>query len=94
MYKQDPMYEITMTPSLMKTIREYNKKMNNLKVSVYEDTSVPTTGVAGYTSQDGLVCKNNGEHCLSNIIRTWGVKGCAISKGVSGYKRCSGVTAW
>ena len=93
-YKQDPMYEITLTPSLMKTIREYNKKMNNVKVTVYEGTKVPTTGVAGYTSQDGLKCKNNGETCTSEIIRTWGVKGCAIKTGKAGYSKCKGVTAW
>ena len=93
-YKQDPMYEITLTPSLMKTIREYNKKMNNVKVTVYEGTSLPTTGVAGYTSQDGLVCKSNGETCTSKIIRTWGVKGCAIKSGKAGYTKCTGVTAW
>ena len=93
-YKQDPMYEITLTPALMKTIREYNKKMNNVKVTVYEGTGVPTTGVAGYTSQDGLVCKNNGETCTSKIIRTWGVKGCAIKTGKAGYSKCKGVTAW
>ena len=29
-YKESPMYEITLTPALMKTIREYNKKMNNI----------------------------------------------------------------
>ena len=46
------------------------------------------------TSQDGLKCKNNGETCTSEIIRTWGVKGCAIKTGKAGYSKCKGVTAW
>ena len=93
-YKQSPMYEITLTPALMKTIRTYNKSMNNRKVSVYEGTSKPTTGVAGYTSQDGLKCTDNGGHCTSQKIRDWGVKGCAIKGKTAGYSKCKGVTAW
>ena len=93
-YKQSPMYEITLTPALMKTIRTYNKSMNNRKVSVYEGTSKPTTGVAGYTSQDGLKCTDNGGHCTSQKIRDWGVKGCAIKGKTAGYSKCKGVTEW
>ena len=93
-YKQSPMYEVTLTVSLMKEIRKYNKEMNNRKVTVYEGTSKPTTGVAGYTSQDGLKCTDNGGHCTSKKIREWGVKGCAIKGATGGYTKCSGVTAW
>ena len=93
-YKQSPMYEVTLTVSLMKEIRKYNKEMNNKKVSVYEGTSKPTTGVAGYTSQDGFKCTDNGGHCTSQKIRDWGVTGCGIKGKTSGYSKCSGITAW
>lgn len=93
-YKQSPMYEVTLTVSLMKEIRRYNKEMNNRNVTVYEGTSTPTTGVAGYTSQDGFKCTDNGGHCTSKKIRDWGVTGCGIKGKTAGYSKCSGITAW
>lgn len=64
-YKKEPMYEITLTPSLIKTIRSYNKQQNN------EDE--------GYSDFE-LTC-TNGRKCLSSFLRTnlvGHISGCGI----------------
>lgn len=90
-YKESPMYEITLTPSLMKTIREYNKKMNAKKYQIYDEI-----GIAGYSDYESMKCEGNGMKCSSNKIREWGVKGCAIEEGFDGskYNKCNNVEKW
>lgn len=90
-YKESPMYEITLTPSLMKTIREYNKKMNSKKYSIYGEI-----GIAGYSDYESMKCEGNGAKCASTKIREWGVKGCAIQEGFDGskYNKCNTVDKW
>lgn len=55
--KVEPMYSITLTPSTMKKIREYNK--NNNYNSMY-------TGGSGV---DKLVCNSEGRECYSEFLR-------------------------
>ena len=92
-YKLDPMYEITLTPELMNKIREYNSSQNKKIISVYGDSAKSTTGVAGYTSYTNFEMKDG--HFISNNIRNWGVRGCAIALGKGSYSKCNGVHgAW
>ena len=92
-YKLDPMYEITLTPELMNKIREYNSSQNKKIISVYGDSDKSTTGVAGYTSYTNFEMKDG--HFISNYIRNWGVRGCAIALGKGSYSKCNGVHgAW
>ena len=92
-YKLDPMYEITLTPQLMNKIREYNSSQNKKIISVYGDSDKSTTGVAGYTSYTNFEMKDG--HFISNNIRNWGVRGCAIALGKGSYSKCNGVHgAW
>ena len=92
-YKLDPMYEITLTPELMNKIREYNSSQNKKIISVYGDSDKSTTGVAGYTSYTNFEMKDG--HFISNNIRNWGVRGCAIALGKGSYSKCNGVHgAW
>ena len=87
-YKLDPMYEITLTPELMNKIREYNSSQNKKIISVYGDSDKSTTGVAGYTSYTNFEMKDG--HFISNNIRNWGVRGCAIALGKGSYTKCNG----
>lgn len=92
-YKLDPMYEVTLTPELMNKIREYNSSQNKKIISVYGDSDKSTTGVAGYTSYTNFEMKDG--HFISNNIRNWGVRGCAIALGKGSYSKCNGVHgAW
>lgn len=92
-YKLDPMYEITLTPQLMNKIREYNSSQNKKIISIYSDSDKITTGVAGYTSYTNFEMKDG--HFISNNIRNWGVRGCAIALGKGSYSKCNGVHgAW
>lgn len=92
-YKLDPMYEITLTPELMNKIRKYNSSQNKKIISVYVDSDKKTTGVAGYTSYTNFEMKDG--HFISNNIRNWGVKGCAVALGKGSYTKCNGVReAW
>ena len=92
-YKLDPMYEITLTPQLMNKIREYNSSQNKKIISIYPDSDKITTGVAGYTSYTNFEMKDG--HFISNNIRNWGVRGCAIALGKGSYSKCNGVHgAW
>ena len=92
-YKLDPMYEITLTPELMNKIRKYNSSQNKKIITVYVDSDKKTTGVAGYTSYTNFEIKDG--HFISNNIRNWGVRGCAIALGKGSYSKCNGVHgAW
>ena len=91
-YKLDPMYEIDLTPALMKTIKNYNSKQNLEHKTVYGRTNV--SGYSDFT----LVCKKdsrigNYTQCTSKIIRDWGVKGCGIGEGKIATK-CGTTVAW
>ena len=90
-YKESPMYEITLTPSLMQEIRKYNKQMNSKKLSIYKEI-----GIAGYADYESMVCEGNGKKCASKKIREWGVSGCGISEGFnsSKYTKCNNVEKW
>ena len=81
-YKNSPLYEIVLTPALMKEIREYNKEQNGKIITIYDGAS-SSTGIAGYGDYDSMVCKDNGQYCISTKIRDWNVTGC----GVDGYDK-------
>ena len=88
-YKQSPMYEITLTPTLMKEIREYNKKQNSKLITIY-DGNTANTGVAGYGDYDSMKCLGNGTMCISNVIRDWGIDGCGIKNyDKSKFSKCN-----
>ena len=100
-YRLDPMYEVNLTPSLMRKIREYNKQQENVTGTFYVGSNVQPgksiSGKLGY-SDFTLTCKTDGSgskssECTSAVIRSWGVKGCAIS-GSSGYSNCGSTVAW
>ena len=96
LYKLQPMYEITLTPALMRKIQQYNTTKNNTKEWYYRGTAKEVFATVGY-SDYSLTCKTNADgsktkQCTSAIIRTWGVKGCAITG--SGYTRCGNTVAW
>ena len=87
------MYEITLTPQLMNKIRKYNSSQNKKIISIYSDSDKITTGVAGYTSYTNFKIKDH--HFISENIRNWGVRGCAIALGKGSYSKCNGVHgAW
>ncbi len=91
-YKLDPMYEIDLTPALMKTIKKYNSERNMKQKTVYGKTSIQ--GFSDFT----LKCKvdsnaGNYKQCTSQVIRSWGVKGCGIGEGKTATK-CGTTVAW
>ena len=95
-YKLQPMYEITLTPALMRKIKNYNDQQNSKTEIYYVGTKKQITASSGY-SDFTLKCKTNSDgskaqNCTSAIIRSWGVKGCAISG--SGYTKCGNTVAW
>lgn len=92
-YKESPMYEVTLTPALIKEIRKYNKEMNSQLVTIYEN-KIPSIGVAGYTSLNGIKCESNSKKCISQKIRDWKVDGCAIKGHSSSYTKCDYVSEW
>lgn len=68
MYKDlDPLYKITLTPSLIKEIRKYNDEQDTKSVTYYNNKSERVTGNAGY-SDFNLTC-TGGTHCISSFIR-------------------------
>ena len=96
LYNLQPMYEVTLTPALMRKIKEYNQAQNNTKQWYYRGTAKQIYTSVGY-SDFSLDCKSSADgskssKCTSPIIRSWGVRGCAISG--SGYSRCGNTVAW
>ena len=81
-YKSSPLYEIELTPALMKEIRAYNKEQNGKIITIYDETT-SSTGIAGYGDYDSMKCLGNGTHCISTKVRDWGVTGC----GVGGFDK-------
>ena len=90
-YKLDPMYEITLTPSLLKEIRSYNKKQNSKKLTIYNGKK-KSEGIAGYADFESMTCDTEGKNCISSKLRQWGIKGCAISG--ANYTNCGNTEAW
>jgi hypothetical protein len=95
-YGLSPMYEITLTPQLMRKIKKYNSIQNNKEERYYVGTDKEVIKSAGY-SDFTLECKNgadNGKNtkCTSQIIRDWGVTGCAIFG--SNSSNCGNTVAW
>ncbi len=96
LYKLQPMYEVTLTPALMRKIQQYNTSRSNTKEWYYKGTAKQVFATVGY-SDFTLTCKTNPDgskagQCTSSIIRSWGIKGCAISG--SGYTKCGNTVAW
>ena len=96
LYKLQPMYEITLTPALMRKIKAYNDTQNSTNAWYYRGTAKEIYTTVGY-SDFSLDCKTNADgskssRCTSSVIRSWGVRGCAISG--SGYYRCGNTVAW
>ena len=71
-YKLDPMYEITLTPSIMKEYRKYNRKANSQTGVMINKTS-SEIGIMGYSDFDSsMLCSPNriGEYkCTSALLR-------------------------
>lgn len=93
----DPMYEIELTPGLMKQLRKYNKVKNSTYGIIYEDTNKERNGILGYTDYSDFICDEDGQNCRSELLRgrvseqsALIVKGCAMSGNNSGYI-CSAV---
>ncbi|MGE5455841.1 MAG: hypothetical protein ACM3O4_01870 [Ignavibacteriales bacterium] len=82
-YDRDPLYKITLTPSIIKSIREYNKKQSQL--------------YNGY-SDFQMNCLSNGTRCLSGFIREGSFtnlfSGCGISGKQINPSRCAANEAW
>lgn len=100
-YHLNPMYEIELTPSMMKLFRQYNKEKNREVVTMYSNSSAATSGIAGYSDFSNMTCNSDGTHCVSSLLRgnvtgytQIKVTGCAISN--SGlYGNCgSNNQAW
>lgn len=68
-YMLEPMYEIELTPGLMKKIRRYNEMKNSKRSTIYEGTSKKQTGIIGYSNYDDFDCDSDGMNCKSNFIR-------------------------
>lgn len=73
-YHLDPMYEITLTPAKIRTIRKYNKYMNT-KTSNVISTKEPA--ILGYADFENMSC-SNGKNCRSGFIR-----GTAVTSGTN-----------
>lgn len=90
-YKLEPMYEITLTPSMLKKIRQYNKEMNSKKLTIYNGKT-KSEGLAGYADFESMTCID-GVECKSSKLREWGVTGCAIKSSKS-YTKCGNTVSW
>lgn len=96
-YKIDPMYEIDLTPSIMRKIKEYNTKQENAVGYYYQETKGTSLGYSDFT----LVCSqisDEGEasKCKSTFLRNYLsglVKGCGI-KNSGNYDNCGNTEAW
>lgn len=94
-YKLDPMYEITLTPTVIKEIRNYNKEMNGKRLTIYNDTGIKQTGIAGYADYESMTCDSNGITCKSSLLKKWKVNGCAIKNENSElYTNCGNSVNW
>ena len=82
-FDRDPLYKITLTPAIIKSIRQYNQRQLQL-----DD---------GY-SDFKMTCLRNGEKCLSDFIRessfTNLFSGCGISGRQINPSRCVSNEAW
>ena len=92
-YKESPMYEITLDKKTLNKIRKYNKEMNSELVTIYNGPN-ETTGIEGYTSMNGLFCGDGADECISKKIREWGIKGCAVKYRDGSYSKCDGIEPW
>lgn len=101
LYKdRSPLYSITLTPALIKQIRNYNDKLDTKRVSYYTTKSGRIDGTAGYSDFD-LDCNANGKNCKSNFIRnsvenydfSKYFSGCGINGKAHGLK-CNSSDSW
>lgn len=67
-YKLKPMYEMELTPALMKLFRNYNKQMNKTYTSMYSETSLEKVGIVGYSDYLSMTC-SGGKTCRSSLLR-------------------------
>ena len=85
-YKLDPLYEITLDPAMMTKIKEYNSKKNTEK-GIFHGREV-FLGYSDFTLNCKTIGSSKNKQCTSQVIRDWGVRGCAIKTGLSKYKDC------
>ncbi len=82
-FDRDPLYKITLTPAVIKSIRQYNRRQTQLD-----------EGYADFKMR----CLLNGEKCLSGFIRessfTNLFSGCGISGKQINPSRCASNEAW
>lgn len=98
-YHLSPLYELELTPAIMRLFRSYNKKMNGITIIMYRGTLAEKSGIAGYSDFSSMDC-TNGTKCKSSLLRgkitgynNINVTGCGISG--TGYTNCgSGNQAW
>ena len=97
-YNLTPMYEITLTPGMMKLFRKYNKEMNSKVVTIYSKSD---EGISGYDSYENFYQVNaaTGKRTLSSLIRgnvagynDIKVTGCGIAGQSTG--NCGNTQAW
>lgn len=67
---REPMYTITLTPSVMLNIRKYNKMYSYYSMYKLEDGFVPSDNVSPNDKDaDKLICNSDGRECYSQFLR-------------------------
>lgn len=81
-YSKNPLYEIELTPSIIKSIREYNK----------QETSNGNGGYADFSNS--MTCDSNGRNCVSSFIHgsiynfTGDCKNVSVENAASTFDAC------
>ncbi len=96
-YKIDPMYEIDLTPAVMRKIKKYNTQQESAVGYYYGATNGTSLGYSDFT----LVCsqisdEGNASKCKSTFLRDYLnglVTGCGI-KNSGNYSNCGNTEAW
>ena len=101
-YNLDPMYDITLTPDIIKKYRAYNKEANR-RTGLSLNKNNGENGILGYSDFESMICsvEDMGHYtCTSSLLRGINkyrsgetnsellVKGCAIKEGKGGYSNC------
>ena len=84
-YNLDPMYEITLTPSVMRQYRRYNREANR-RIGRTVSNNQLGTGILGYADFASMVCnvQSMGDYsCTSSLLRGGTTYGSTNLTGVS-----------
>lgn len=67
---REPMYTVTLTPSIMLNIRKYNKMYSYYSMYKLEDGFIPSGNISPNDSKaDKLICNSDGRECYSQFLR-------------------------